>query len=291
MIGVKTMCTEEEQEILIGIYEPIITPILWNAAQNTLTKKFRKPKSTEKNMLLVFLKCADCGGNLRYVHKKERPQNNCFSCNNYDNNRKLCPTRHHIRGDDLTEIVTNEIARLTKFVSAYEDEFISIVVNEKVRQAQIENKRNKQQLQELLAKQYEMDNTFNRMYIDLANGKLTQQRFDSMQKSFEITQMEIQEKIDILQEVVEMEEKNLVSTKGFIKLVRKYTRINELTPLILNEFIDKIVVHNKEKRGDELFQKLEICYKMIGKIDLPLPSQEEKKQIVNFEKTEDRKVG
>ena len=78
-----------------------------------------------------------------------------------------------------------------------------------------------------------------------------------------------------------------MNADGFLKIVRKYTDIKELTPEILNEFIDKIIVHHREKVFGETIQKVEIYYKMIGYIELPELSKSEKRSLkIAFERKE-----
>jgi len=77
---------------------------------------------------------------------------------------------------------------------------------------------------------------------------------------------------------------------GFLKMVRKYTDIIELTPEILNELIDKIVVHHREQLYGEIVQKVEIYYRMIGLVELPQMSRHEKENYIKCfsRKKEDR---
>ncbi len=90
-------------------------------------------------------------------------------------------------------------------------------------------------------------------------------------------QSELAQRIRHLKKIVAEEQKHEMDAEGFLRLVRKYTDIKELTPEILHEFIDKIVVHHREMQFGKTVQKVEIYYEMIGKIELPRMNPTEKK--------------
>ena len=60
-------------------------------------------------------------------------------------------------------------------------------------------------------------------------------------------------------------------TERFINIVNKYTDLSELTPAIIAEFIDKIVVHEPDKSTGERTQKVDIFLNFIGKVEVPEP--------------------
>ena len=79
-----------------------------------------------------------------------------------------------------------------------------------------------------------------------------------------------------MKKVVAEEKKHEMSADGFLQIVRKYSSIEELTPDILHEFIDKIVVHRREEVFGEKVQKIEIYYKIIGQVQIPKLSWSQK---------------
>lgn len=92
----------------------------------------------------------------------------------------------------------------------------------------------------------------------------------------------LKQKIQHLKKVVDEEKRHEMNADGFLQMVRKYTDIQELTPEILHEFIDKIIVHHREKIFDETVQKVEIYYKMIGYVELPKMSKSEKESYIKY---------
>ncbi len=86
---------------------------------------------------------------------------------------------------------------------------------------------------------------------------------------YEEEQFELKAKIKNMKKVVAEEKKHEFNADGFLKIVRKYSEVEELTLGILQEFIDKIVVHYREEIMGETIQKVEIYYKIIGHIEIP----------------------
>ena len=101
------------------------------------------------------------------------------------------------------------------------------------------------------------------------NGRITNERFDFLAKSYEDEgndlKTKIQEHKNALASSVQDEEK----LSKFLKVVKSYTKIEELTPEILNSFIEKIYIGETEKYDGRKMQEVEIIYKFVGAINLP----------------------
>lgn len=117
-----------------------------------------------------------------------------------------------------------------------------------------------------------------KLYEDNAMGRIPGERYMKLSAKFEDEQSALAQKKKHLQAIVEDEKNHELNAEGFIQLVRRYTRINELTPEILREFIDKIVVHHREKIKGRMVQKIEIYYRMVGNVSIP--SLTEQKQYI-----------
>lgn len=268
---------QENWEIHEGVHEPIIDRASWETVQKSFgDTKYRKPKHIEKNMFASFLKCSDCGANLNYKYTHDNPDNHYFSCHNKRSNNGLCGKTHHIRVDTITNVVQNHLSSIMRFASLFEDEFVKIVIDEQYKQIQMQQKRNQDILQTLLAREKELDILFEKIYEDQALGRVSDERFQKLSYKYEDEQAELKQKIKHLKSVVAEEKAHEMNAEGFLQLVRKYTDMTEITLDILNEFVDKIVVHHRELLFGETVQKVEIYYKMIGYIELPYMSQKEK---------------
>jgi hypothetical protein len=82
-----------------------------------------------------------------------------------------------------------------------------------------------------------------------------------------------------MKRIVQEEKAHEMNADGFLRTVRKYEEINELTLEILQEFIDKIVVYHRENIHGEQVQNIEIHYKMIGHVNIPSISKIEAKKL------------
>ncbi len=257
--------SKENWEIHKNVHEPIIERSVWEEIQKSFgNTKYRKPKHIKKNMFAGLLKCSDCGANLNYKYTHDNPANHYFSCRNKRQNNGLCSKTHHIRVDNLTDIVTRHLSSIIRFAALYEDEFVKIVVNEHYKQIQVQQKRNQEALQSALAREKEVDILYEKLFEEKVLGNLTEERFKKLSYKYEDEQAELKQRIKHLNTVVAEEKLHEMNADGFVDLVRKYTDMQELTYEILHSFIDKIVVHHREKLFGEMVQKVEIYYKMIG---------------------------
>lgn len=89
------------------------------------------------------------------------------------------------------------------------------------------------------------------MFEEKILGNLTEERFKKLSEKYEDEQAELTQHIRHMKKVVAEEQKHELNADGFLRLVRKCTDIEMLIPKILREFIDKVVVHHREKQGKE----------------------------------------
>ena len=100
----------------------------------------------------------------------------------------------------------------------------------------------------------------------------------------------MKQRIKHMKHVVTEEKAHEMNCDGFLDLVRKYTDVTELTPEILSEFVDKIVVHHREVLMGETVQKVEIYYKMIGFVELPQMNKAQKENYIRcFSRTKENR--
>ena len=132
----------------------------------------------------------------------------------------------------------------------------------------------------MIVRDKELDTLYEKLYEEKILGNLNEERFQKLSYKYEDEQAELRQRIKHMKKVVGEEKAHEMNCGGFLEMVRKYTDVTELTPEILGEFIDKIVVHHRENLFGETVQKVEIYYKMIGFIDLPQMSKSEKESYV-----------
>ena len=174
------------------------------------------------------------------------------------------PTPAGVRmGTDRME----NLKEVIRYVSNYEDEFVRMVMDADVRQKNRELAQKKKKLIELQKRIGELDTIFQRIYEDNITGKLSDERFMKMSKGYEDEQHTLQAEADKIQNELQQEEKKSVDVKRFLAIVKKYTDLTELTPEILWEFVDKIIVHAPDKSSGRRLQEIEIIYNHIGEFD------------------------
>lgn len=78
-------------------------------------------------------------------------------------------------------------------------------------------------------------------------GKLSDERFAKLSAAYEAEQEELKQSVESLSVIVEASEAQAVNVRSFLKIVKKYTKPTALTPQLLHEFVDKIVVHEADK--------------------------------------------
>lgn len=221
----------------------------------------------EMPMFSGLLYCADCGSKLTFHRKADEPaEKHHYVCGNYRNNTSNC-TMHYIRNVVVERIVLENLKEVIRYVSNYEDEFVRMVMDADVRQKNRELAQKKKKLIELQKRIGELDTIFQRIYEDNIVGKLSDERFMKMSKGYEEEQRTLQAEADTIQNELQQEEKKSVDVKRFLAIVKKYTELTELTPEILREFVDKIIVHAPDKSSGRRLQEIEIIYNHIGEFD------------------------
>lgn len=121
-------------------------------------------------MFAGFLKCSACGANLNYKFTHDNPNNHYFSCRNNRAKNGLCKKAHHIRVDMLTHLVKNDILNIVHFATAFEDEFVKIVVDENYKRIQATQKKNFDALNKMLARDKELDTLCERFFEEKFSG-------------------------------------------------------------------------------------------------------------------------
>lgn len=261
----KTIYNSPDQwKVFEGTHEAIIDKETFEIVQKIRAGKRRPTRMGEMPMFSGLLYCADCGRKLSFHRKADEPaEKHHYLCENYRSNTANC-TMHYIRNVVVERIVLENLKEVIQYVSNYEDEFVRMVMDSDMRQRNRELAQKKKRLVEIQKRIGELDTIFQRIYEDNIIGKLSDERFMKMSKGYEDEQHTLQTEANEIQSELQQEEKKSVDVKRFLAIVKKYTDLTELTPEILREFIDKIIVHAPDKSSGRRLQEIEIIYNHIG---------------------------
>lgn len=264
----KTIYNSPDQwKVFEGTHEAIIDKETFEIVQKIRAGKRRPTRIGEMPMFSGLLYCADCGRKLSFHRKADEPaEKHHYLCENYRSNTANC-TMHYIRNVVVERIVLENLKEVIQYVSNYEDEFVQMIMDSDMRQRNRELAQKKKRLAEIQKRIGELDTIFQRIYEDNIIGKLSDERFMKMSKGYEDEQHTLQTEANEIQSELQQEEKKSVDVKRFLAIVKKYTDLTELTPEILREFIDKIIVHAPDKSSGRRLQEIEIIYNHIGEFD------------------------
>lgn len=264
----KTIYNSPDQwKVFEGTHEAIIDKETFEIVQKIRAGKRRPTRMGEMPMFSGLLYCADCGRKLSFHRKADEPaEKHHYLCENYRSNTANC-TMHYIRNVVVERIVLENLKEVIQYVSNYEDEFVQMIMDSDMRQRNRELAQKKKRLAEIQKRIGELDTIFQRIYEDNIIGKLSDERFMKMSKGYEDEQHTLQTEANEIQSELQQEEKKSVDVKRFLAIVKKYTDLTALTPEILREFIDKIIVHAPDKSSGRRLQEIEIIYNHIGEFD------------------------
>ena len=245
----------------------IIDRETWEMVQKARAQRRRPTKMGEMGMFSGLAYCADCGARLyhcrstSWTHEQE-----CYTCANY-RKRKGC-SAHYIRAVVLEQLVLQNLQRVMAYVKDDEDEFVRRVMKNKLTAQMAEQVQAKRQLEKQERRINELDAIIQRLYEDHVMGKLTAARFTRLSEGYEREQSELETSAESLRALVHSTEAEEINIQSFLKIVKKYTEPTELTPLLLHEFVEKIVVHAPDKSSGHRIQQIDVHYNFIGEIDL-----------------------
>jgi hypothetical protein len=256
-------------KIFEDTHEPIIEKAVWERVQEIRKSKRRRLKTGKVSLFSGLLECADCHAKLYYCTANHFTENqDHFVCSNYKSNTGTC-TAHYIREITLYNLVLVHMRRVLAYVKQFEGSFVKSVC-EKSTEEQRRSITAKWKTVEQNGKRIaELDLLFQRVYEDSVDGRITEERFLLLTANYESEQAKLKEESAKLETELAEEKQTAANTERFLSLVRSYTDIDDLSPTILHEFIEKIVVHAPDKSSGKRKQKIEIFYNSIGIIDVP----------------------
>lgn len=249
--------------------EAIIDEKTFETVQQMRKAKRARTKYNEPNMFSGLLYCADCGNHLTIQRVARNRKMDNFSCATYRKKKKGLCSCHRILVSDLETIVKEDLQKVCEYVFLHEKEFTDEYLSGSKRETVKFQAKTKAELKRLSERQEEIGKIIRKLYEDNVNGRITNERFDFLAKSYEDEGNDLKTKIQELKNALASSVQEEEKLSKFLKVVKSYTKIEELTPEILNSFIEKIYIGETEKYDGRKMQEVEIIYKFIGAINLP----------------------
>ena len=262
----KVKCPREEWIVVENCHEPIITQELWDSAHRMLSSKRRPTMTGEVQMFAGLLYCADCGHALTYSQKKRNDgsYHGAYSCWLYKTHGKEYCASHYITYDAVYDIVLQDVRRVLKVCRADKEQFREMLNNQcsdNSGQKIVQLEKDIRKAQERIS---ELDRIMNRLYEDNALGRIPESRYGQMTKTYEAEQADLKSSVPEMRRELEALKAGTDAAERFTEVIDRYTKIRELNAEILNELIERIVVHSKEKVKGKVYQQVEIYYRFVG---------------------------
>ena len=261
---------KEDRKIFKNTHEPIIDEYTWNIAKQLRNNRKKRAKSGKKSIFSGLLFCNDCGKKMYFQSPVVDLRNkDHYRCSSYKHDTSAC-TSHYISDDALQSIVLENIQRVISYMKDYEDLFIQEQLAKSTQDELKQISKNKKELEKAKNRIIEIDSLFMHIYEDNVSGKISDDRFRNLSFNYDKEQQELKTKIEQLSKDIENTEKKETDITQFISNVKKYTEIDHLTVEILNELIEKIVIHQQEKIAGKKTQEIDIYYRGVGIISFPV---------------------
>ena len=288
---------ESEWTIFENTHEAIIDQETFDNVQRIRANVRRYPDGWgEAHPLTGLMYCADCGGKM-YVHRvnngKRDPQ---FTCSQYSKYPigSLCPTQHRIRAEAVLTLITDMLRAIAEYSKNDRAEFIRTVQETQAAQQTADISKKRKRLAAAQKRAGELEKLICKIYEDNALGKLPDARYEALDAQYAKEQDALNAEITELEKAVTGYEQSRKSAEKFIALIDKYENFDTLTNTMLNEFVEKILVHERARKGSQdTTQEVEIYFNFVGRYIppalQPVPlTPEEQEELRKKEERKDR---
>ena len=286
---------EDEWTIFENTHEPIIDQQTFDLVQKIRGNVRRYPDGWgEAAPLTGLLYCADCGGKM-YVHRTNNGKRiSQYTCSQYSKVPvgKLCTTQHRINEDVVLSLVSEMLKAIAEYAKHDRAEFVRVVQEAQSSQQTAEVRKQRTRLATAKQRVSELEVLLCKIYEDNILGKLSDSRYATLDAQYEKEQSELTAEISVLEKAVKSYEKHEKDADRFIALIGKYENFDKLTIAMLNEFIEKILVHERDRKGSiQTTQEVEIYFNFVGRFVPPAFGEVEltPEELEEIRKREERK--
>ena len=286
---------EDEWTIFENTHEPIIDQQTFDLVQKIRGNVRRYPDGWgEAAPLTGLLYCADCGGKM-YVHRTNNGKRiSQYTCSQYTKVPcgTLCKTQHRINEDVVLSLVSEMLKAIAEYAKHDRAEFVRVVQEAQSSQQTTEVRKQRTRLATAKQRVSELEVLLCKIYEDNILGKLSDSRYATLDAQYEKEQSELTAEISALEKAIKSYEKHEKDADRFIALIDKYENFDKLTIAMLNEFIEKILVHERDRKGSiQTTQEVEIYFNFVGRFVPPAFGEVEltPEELEEIRKREERK--
>ena len=286
---------EDEWTIFENTHEAIIDQQTFDLVQKIRGNVRRYPDGWgEAAPLTGLLYCADCGGKM-YVHRTNNGKRiSQYTCSQYIKVPcgTLCKTQHRINEDVVLSLVSEMLKAIAEYAKHDRAEFVRVVQEAQSSQQTAEVRKQRTRLATAKQRVSELEVLLCKIYEDNILGKLSDSRYATLDAQYEKEQSELTAEISVLEKAVKSYEKHEKDADRFIALIDKYENFDKLTIAMLNEFIEKILVHERDRKGSiQTTQEVEIYFNFVGRFVPPAFGEVEltPEELEEIRKREERK--
>lgn len=260
---------ENQQMVFENTHEAIITQEVWETVQRLHQHRRRSPKSEVPSLFSGILYCADCGAPLHFSSGNTTSgKDPRYICGSYRKRSvEKCCTAHYIRLAVLEELVLENLRQVVRFATDQEDEFAKLIMNRTLSKNDADLKLMQKEISAKEHRITELDKIIKKLYEDNFSGKLSDERYMIFSRDYENEQHTLRTEVDSLKLQIQEQDSKVVNINSFVEIAKKYTSFEKLTPGMLHELVEKIVVHEGDKSSGHRIQKIDIYYSFVGDLE------------------------
>ena len=274
--------SEDKWLIFENTHEAIIDQETFDNVQRIRGNVKRYPDGWgEYHPLTGLMYCADCGSKM-YVHRTNNYKNiPYYVCSNYKKVPcgTLCPSAHRIKAEVVINLIQETLKDIKNYLDEDNEAFIHSIQNEMEEKEKVEIEKQRVRLINNKSRIQELERLMCRIYEDMILEKIPSSRYEILNSQYETEQRVLSKEIEDLDLAISRYEKETDKTRKFISLISRYENFDELTNTMINEFVEKIIIHERDRKGSQTSkQKIEIYFNFIGNYEVPKEELSEEEQ-------------
>ena len=255
----------EQWKIFRNTHEAIVDEDTFQRVQELRRNKRRPARTGKSNLFSGVAYCADCGEKMYYCTSRnfEERQDHFVCSTSRKKGKDVCGT-HFIRAVVLEKGVLKFLQILLWYISNCEDLFRDKLGAKRKEDFKKELAAKRRQLMQAQRRMEELDRLFKQLYEDNISGKINDSRFEKLSADYENEQAELTEKMQLLEQEIAQQEEEADSIEQFILRAKKYPNLQELTPAVLHDLVNRVYVSAPDKSSGQRVQDVHISLACIG---------------------------